>query len=81
MVHFATKKNTQLLNSLNNEKAWNAKYRAQQFKKWQQYMNDQAAYAPEEFNLSWTPVKGYSVTTEGTNEFWSNLSLTATNPK
>lgn len=44
-------------------------------------MNDQAAYAPEEFNLSWTPVKGYSVTTEGTNEFWSNLSLTATNPK
>lgn len=83
--HFATKKNTQLLNSLNNEKAWNAKYRAQQFKKWQQYMNDQAAYAPEEFNLSWTPVntrvKGYSVTTEGTNEFWSNLSLTATNPK
>lgn len=85
MGHFVTKKNTQLLNSINNNKAWNAKYRTQQFKKWQSYMNSQAAYAPEQFNLSWTPVnsrvKGYSVTTTGSNEFWSNLSLTAANPK
>lgn len=84
MGHFASKKNTQLLNSLNSNKAWNAKYRAQQFKKWQRYMNSQAAYGPEQFNLAWTPgnhrVKGYDVNAQN-NEFWSNLSLTAANPK
>lgn len=84
MGHFATKKNTQLLNSLNSEKAWNSKYRAQQFKKWQEYMNSQAAYGPELFSLAWSPVnnrvKGYNVKAEN-NEFWSNLSLTAANPK
>lgn len=84
MGHFATKKNTQLLNSLNNDKAWNSKYRAQQFKKWQEYMNSQAAYGPEMFSLAWSPVnkrvKGYDLRPQN-NEFWSNLSLTAANPK
>lgn len=84
MGHFATKKNTALMKSLNNDKAWNPKYRAQQYKKWQRYMNSQAAYAPESFSLAWSPVnkrvKGYSVAPTN-NEFWSNLSLTAANPK
>lgn len=84
MGHFVTKKNTQLLNSLNSNKAWNAKYRAQQFKKWQSYMNSQAAYGPEQFSMSWTPVnhrvKGYNVNADN-NNFWSDLSLTAANPK
>lgn len=84
MGHFATKKNTELINSLNSSKAWNAKYRAQQYKKWQRYMNSQAAYAPESFSLAWSPVnkrvKGYSVAPTN-NEFWSNLSLTAASPK
>ncbi len=84
MGHFASKKNTQLLNSLNSDRAWNGKYRAKQFKKWQEYMNDQAAYAPEQFSTAWSPVnhrvKGYSVKGSN-NEFWSNLSLTAANPK
>lgn len=84
MGHFATKKNTQLLNSLNSNKAWNAKYRVQQYKKWQRYMNSQAAYAPEEFSYSWSPVnkrvKGYNVAPQN-NEFWSSISLTAASPK
>ena len=84
MGHFATKKNTQLLNSLNSNKAWNAKYRVKQYKKWQRYMNSQAAYAPEEFSYSWSPVnkrvKGYNVAPQN-NEFWSSLSLTAASPK
>lgn len=84
MGHFATKKNTQLMSTLNNNKAWNTKYRVKQFAKWQKYMNQQAAYVPEQFSLSWSPVnnrvKGYSVKASD-NEFWSNLSLTAANPK
>ncbi|GAD17336.1 oligopeptide ABC transporter substrate-binding protein [Lentilactobacillus otakiensis] len=84
MGHFATKKNTALMKSLNNNKAWNAKYRAQQYKKWQRYMNSQAAYVAEDFSMAWSPVnkrvKGYSVAPTN-NEFWSNLSLTAANPK
>jgi len=80
----ATKKNTELLNSLNSNKAWNAKYRVQQYKKWQEYMNSQAAVAPEQFSYSWSPVnkrvKGYDVS-EQNNEFWSDMTLTAANPK
>ncbi|MCT3552852.1 oligopeptide ABC transporter substrate-binding protein [Lentilactobacillus buchneri] len=84
MGHFATKKNTELLNSLNNNQAWNSSYRTKQYKKWQKYMNTEAAYAPDNFTLNWSPVnkrvKGYSAAADN-NEFWSNLSLTAANPK
>lgn len=85
MGHFVTSENTSLLNSLNSNKAWNLNYRQQQFKKWQKYMNDQAAYTPENFSLNVTPVnhrvKNYSQAASDAEDFWSNLELTQASPK
>ncbi|WP_125583504.1 oligopeptide ABC transporter substrate-binding protein [Levilactobacillus cerevisiae] len=84
MGHFVSKKNTQLMNDMNNNKAWNETYRANAFKKWQEYMNDQAAVAPGSFSYNWGPVnkrvKGFDMSPKNT-EFWSNLSLTSSSLK
>ncbi|KRN26873.1 ABC-type oligopeptide transport system, substrate-binding protein [Liquorilactobacillus mali] len=84
MGHFVSKKNTELLNEMNGSKAWNSNYRVKVFKEWQQYMNKQAAYAPDTFSYTWGPVnkrvKGYDVSPKN-NEFWSSLSLTSTSMK
>ncbi|GEP22942.1 ABC transporter substrate-binding protein [Lentilactobacillus diolivorans] len=88
MGHFVSKKNTQLLNSLNNNKAWNQKYRVQQFKKWQRYMNDEAAYTPQSFILNYTPVnhrvknfKQAAYNNYMIPQFWQNLQLTSADQK
>lgn len=82
--HFATAKNTEFLNNMNNAKAWDDKYRQKQFKEWQTYLQDQAVYVPVSMSISWTPVntrvKGYSARNDD-NEFWSNLQLTSSNPE
>lgn len=84
MAHFVTDKNTELLSNMNNAKAWDDKYRQKQFKEWQTYMQEQAAYIPTSMSLSWTPVntrvKGYDARPTAT-EFWSSLQLTAKNPE
>lgn len=81
MGHFVSKENTKLMNEMNSEKAWNDSYRTKIFKKWQAYMNEQAAVAPGSFAYTWSPVnkrvKGYNIDPSN-NEFWSNLSLTST---
>lgn len=84
MGHFVTKKNTKLLNSLNNNKAWNQKYRIKQFKKWQVYMNKEAAYAPQSTLLSFTPVnhrvKNFKQAAYNNYlfpTFWDQLELTS----
>jgi len=80
MGHFVSKKNTQLMADMNNNKAFNDKYRTKIFKEWQEYMNDQAAVAPLSFSYNWVPVnyrvKGYDISPANT-EFWSNLSFTS----
>ncbi|WEV71168.1 oligopeptide ABC transporter substrate-binding protein [Lactobacillus sp. ESL0785] len=48
-TRFVTKKNTDLLNAIDSEKAFNHKYRVQKFHEWQEYMNDEA-YAIPEYN-------------------------------
>ncbi|WP_283679418.1 oligopeptide ABC transporter substrate-binding protein [Lentilactobacillus sp. Marseille-Q4993] len=84
MGHFVSKKNTELMNNMNNEKAWNTNYRVKQFKAWQKYMNEEAAYIPDDFNYSFTPVnhrvKNYS-TSPDDSFMWSKLQLTANSPK
>jgi len=79
MGHFVSPENTKLLNEMNSNQAWNDTYRTKVFKQWQEYMNKQAATAPDTFGYSWTTVnkriKGYSVS-PADNEFWSNLALT-----
>lgn len=81
MGHFVTKKNTQLINSLNSSKAWNDTYRTKQFKKWQAYMNDQAAYVATDNSYQWSPVnkrvKGFNLSPAHNDDFWNNLSLTS----
>ncbi|WP_395319685.1 oligopeptide ABC transporter substrate-binding protein [Fructilactobacillus frigidiflavus] len=85
MGHFVSKENTKLLNNMNNDKAWNEKYRAKQFKDWQVYMNKETAYAPSTFQLDWQPVnkrvKGYSVKPADADNSFSNLELTQENTK
>lgn len=46
---FVTKKNNQLLNEIDSEKAFNHSYRVDKFYEWQKYMND-AAYVVPMFN-------------------------------
>ncbi|USS89125.1 oligopeptide ABC transporter substrate-binding protein [Fructilactobacillus cliffordii] len=85
MGHFVSKENTQLMSNMNNDKAWNEKYRAKQFKDWQEYMNKETAYAPASFSLDWQPVnkrvKGYSVKPADSDNEFSNLQLTQTETK
>ncbi|MCI1700759.1 oligopeptide ABC transporter substrate-binding protein [Liquorilactobacillus nagelii] len=84
MGHFVSKENTKLMNEMNSSKSWNSAYRVKIFKQWQQYMNKQAAYAPDNFSYDWEPVnkrvKGFDVS-PANNEFWSNLSLTSSSMK
>lgn len=84
MGHFVSKENNKLMAEMNNKKSFKMPYRIKIFKKWQRYMNKQAAYAPEFFNITWTPVnhrlKGYSLS-PADNYLWSNLELTAKSPK
>jgi len=84
MGHFVSKKNTELMNKMNNNKAWNDAYRTKAFKEWQEYMNDQAAVAPGSFSYNWGPVnkrvKGFDMSPKN-NEFWSSLSLTSSSLK
>jgi len=80
MGHFVSAKNTKLMQEMNSNKAWNDKYRTKVFKEWQNYMNEQAAVAPDYFAYGWSPVnhrvKGYDISPANT-EFWSNMSLTS----
>lgn len=84
MGHFVSKENTKLLNQMSDTSSWNSKDRVRVFYKWQKYMNTQAAYVPDnyyyDYSLVNARVKHYDKS-PADNEFWSNLSLTAANPK
>lgn len=84
MGHFVTKKNTELINKMNDSSAWNDETRTKTFKEWQAYMNDQAAVVPEEFNYVWQPVnnrvKGFDFS-PANNELYSDLTLTSSKLK
>lgn len=85
MGHFATKKNDQLMDEMNNDKAWNSKYRTDKFVEWQKYMNDEAGYIPENFSLNWTPVNkrvvNYTESNSTEKDLWANLQLNSQNLK
>jgi len=82
--HFASAKNTELINKMNDSTAWNDTTRTQTFKQWQEYMNSQAAVVGEQFNYAWQPVntrvKGFDLS-PANNEFFSNLTLTSSKLK
>lgn len=84
MGHFATAKNTELINKMNDSSAWDEKTRIKTFKEWQEYMNEQAGVVGEQFNYAWQPVnnrvKGFDIS-PANNEFYSNLTLTSSKLK
>ncbi|GEO48297.1 oligopeptide ABC transporter substrate-binding protein [Companilactobacillus kimchii] len=84
MGHFATKKNTELINKMNDSSAWNDETRTKTFKEWQEYMNDQAGVVGDQFNYAWQPVnkrvKGFDIS-PANDEFYSNLTLTSSKLK
>ncbi|MCF6164579.1 Oligopeptide ABC transporter periplasmic oligopeptide-binding protein OppA [Furfurilactobacillus rossiae] len=85
MGHFVSKKNTQLIKDMNNQKAFNDSYRKTQFNDWQEYMNQQAAYVPESESLNWTPVnhriKNFTDDPAHSNTQYAELGATTSNPK
>ena len=73
-TRFVTKKNTQLLDEMDSQKAFNTKYRVDKFHEWQKYMFDQAyvvptvnAYSIQAIN---SKITGYSLKpSQGNNGF------------
>lgn len=78
--HFVTQENTDLLNSLNSQKAFNDSYRKQQFYKWQAYMNKEAFVIPLNYNYQTVPVskkvKNFTLDTQKGYTLWENVGLT-----
>ncbi|KJU74372.1 peptide ABC transporter substrate-binding protein [Pediococcus damnosus LMG 28219] len=86
MGRFVTKENTKLLNNIDSQKAFNTNYRVKAFKKWQEYMNKEAAYVPENTVLNWYPVNnrvknfyltGNSTVANGLQTNWSKVQVTS----
>ncbi|MBW8013829.1 oligopeptide ABC transporter substrate-binding protein [Lactobacillus helveticus] len=79
-TRFVTKKNTQLLNEMDSQKAFNHKYRVDKFHEWQKYMNDEAYVVPTSNNYSITAVNkklsGYSLKPSDANSVWYKVGYT-----
>ncbi|NHL91664.1 oligopeptide ABC transporter substrate-binding protein [Lactobacillus helveticus] len=81
---FVTKKNTQLLDEMDSQKAFNHKYRIDNFHEWQKYMDDEAYVLPVSNNYEITVVNkklsGYSLKPSASmgNGFpnWYNVAYT-----
>lgn len=81
---FVTKKNTQLLNEMDSQKAFNHKYRVDKFHEWQKYMDDEAYVLPVSNSYEITAVNkklsGYSLKPSASmgNGFpnWYNVAYT-----
>lgn len=75
---FVTKKNTQLLDEMDSEKAFNNKYRVDKFREWQQYMHDEAYVLPMTNSYQITAVNnkltGYSTKPADANSLWYNIA-------
>lgn len=74
---YVTSKNTELLKSLDSQKAFDHKYRVEQFHKWQKYMFDEAYVIPISNSYSVTAVNkklsGYSVKPSESNSVWYQI--------
>ena len=81
---FVTKKNTQLLDEMDSQKAFNHKYRVDKFHEWQKYMDDEAYVLPVSNSYTITAVNkkltGYSLKPSDSmgNGFpnWYNVAYT-----
>ena len=75
---FVTKKNNQLLEEMDSQKAFNHTYRVDKFHEWQKYMDDQAYVVPVTSRYSITAVNkkltGYSLKPSDANSLWYNVA-------
>ncbi|WP_076150125.1 ABC transporter substrate-binding protein [Ligilactobacillus murinus] len=78
--HFVTKENTELLRSLNSQKAFDTKYRIAQMHKWQAYMHKEAYVVPLSYTYGLTVVgknvKGVTLDPSKQLTYWENVCLT-----
>lgn len=78
--HFTTKTNTELIDSLHSEKAFDENYRLNQFYKWQRYMNKEAYIIPLTFTRSTVTVsknvKNMALDVKKSYDLWDNIALT-----
>ncbi|MCV3554324.1 oligopeptide ABC transporter substrate-binding protein [Pediococcus ethanolidurans] len=81
MGRFVSKENTKLLNDIDSQKAFNTSYRVNAFKKWQAYMNKEAAYVPEiETVQSYAVnnrVKNWSLSNASKDFNWAKVQVTS----
>ena len=75
---FVTKKNTELLQEMDSEKAFDNKYRVNKFHEWQQYMHDEAYVLPMTNAYQVTAVNnkltGYSTKPADQNGLWYHIA-------
>ena len=75
---FVTKKNTELLQEMDSEKAFDNKYRVNKFHEWQQYMHDEAYVLPMTNAYQVTAVNnkltGYSTKPADQNGLWYKIA-------
>lgn len=78
--HATTPELTELLNDIDSQKAMDASYRKEAFKKYQAYMNDEAFVIPGSFNITYTPVNkrvsGWTMSYDA-NDLWSKIGVTS----
>ena len=71
---FVTKKNNQLLEEMDSQKAFNHQYRVDKFHEWQKYMDDKAYVIPVSNSYTITAVNskitGYSLKPSDANSLW-----------
>lgn len=76
---FETPENTKLLKAMDSQKALNHQYRVEQFRKWQQYMFDEAFVIPTTNSYSITAVNskvtGYSKNPVDANSYWYRIGF------
>ena len=75
---FVTKKNTELFQEMDSEKAFDNKYRVNKFHEWQQYMHDEAYVLPMTNAYQVTAVNnkltGYSTKPADQNGLWYHIA-------
>ena len=75
---FVTKKNNQLLEEMDSQKAFNHTYRVDKFHEWQKYMDDQAYVVPVANSYSISAVNkkltGYSLKPSDGCPNWYNVA-------
>lgn len=78
--HATSPELTKLLNDIDSQSALKTSYRKEAFKKYQEYMNDQAYVVPQKFAIDYTPVNDRVVGWTKANDaydLWEKIGVTS----